>query len=255
LGAALALSALLFLYRVVLDRRVEDLDGLIRAKKKKKLPVVLTQEEVKRIFEATRSAGDRLLLGLLYGTGMRLMEMLRLRVKDIDFGYDQIGIRDGKGNKDRVTMLPEATKAVLRRHLQTVKIQHDKDVAAGGGEVYLPYALARKYPRAAKDWGWQYAFPAAQTSKDPRSGRVRRHHIGERQLQRMFKAAAERAGIVKAATCHTLRHSFATHLLLRGYDIRTIQELLGHKDLRTTMIYVHVLNHGGKAVQSPLDIL
>ncbi len=191
---------------------------------------------------------------LLYGSGLRLMECVRLRVKDVDFGYNQIVVRDGKGNKDRTTMLPLALKEPLQRHLARVRSLHQKDLGEGFGEVYLPYALAEKYRRAGWEWGWQYVFPSAKPSVDPRSGKLRRHHVDESVLQKAAKAAVRAAGIAKPASCHTFRHSFATHLLAAGYDIRTVQELLGHKDVSTTMIYTHVLNRGGKGVLSPLDL-
>jgi integron integrase len=191
---------------------------------------------------------------LLYGAGLRLMECVHLRVKDIDFEYAQITVRDGKGDKDRVTMLPGSLTIPLKTHLEKVKALHEQDLQEGFGEVYLPFALARKYPRAGREWGWQYVFPASQRSSDPRSDKERRHHIAEQALQRAVKKAVREAGIAKPANCHALRHSFATHLLQSGYDIRTVQELLGHKDVSTTMIYTHVLNRGGKCVRSPLDI-
>ena len=191
---------------------------------------------------------------LLYGTGLRLMECVRLRVKDIDFGYAQITVRDGKGNKDRVTMLPDALREKLAQHLEWVRALHQKDLKEGFGEVSLPFALARKYPNAGRESAWQYVFPASKRSIDPRSGSERRHHIDEQSLQRAVKTASRQAGLAKPASCHTLRHSFATHLLQSGYDIRTVQELLGHKDVSTTMIYTHVLNRGGKGVRSPLDV-
>lgn len=190
---------------------------------------------------------------LLYGAGLRLMECIRLRVKDIDFGLNQITVRDGKGGKDRVTVLPGSLISLLKRQLAMAKALHESDLKQGFGQVYLPHALAQKYHNASREWGWQYVFPAAKLSLDPRSGAVRRHHIDEQALQRAVNLAIRKAEIAKPASCHTFRHSFATHLLEDGYDIRTVQELLGHKDVRTTMIYTHVLNRGGKAVLSPLD--
>ncbi len=248
-----ALCALLFLYRVVLEREVGELD-LIRARRPRKLPEVLTREETRSVLAHLQGL-DRLFLTLLYGTGMRLMEALRLRVKDVDFSANQITVRDGKGAKDRVTMLPAAIKSGLQRHLRDVRRLHEEDLREGYGEVYLPYALARKYPNAGREWGWQYVFPAAVFSVDPRSGVRRRHHMDERAFQKAFRDAVKQAGLAKPATCHTLRHSFATHLLQGGYDIRTVQELLGHRSVKTTMIYTHVLNRGGHGVLSPLDSL
>jgi integron integrase len=192
---------------------------------------------------------------LLYGSGLRLMECVRLRVKDIDFAHRAIIVRDGKGEQDRVTVLPDSLIAPLQEHLQRVKRLHDEDLARGNGAVYLPYALERKYPNANREWGWQYAFPSDRLSTDPRSGATRRHHIDESTLQKAVHQAAQRAKISKPVGCHTFRHSFATHLLQNGYDIRTVQELLGHKDVKTTMIYTHVLQRGGLAVHSPLDAL
>jgi integron integrase len=247
-----ALSALLFLYRDVLKQKLPYVSDIERARKPKRLPTVFTREETKRIF-ANLEGTHWLIAGLLYGSGLRLMECLRLRVKDIDFSYAQITIRDGKGEKDRVTMLPARLKEPLTRHLLKVKVQHEEDIRAGYGAVFLPYALARKYPSAPKQWGWQYVFPAAGRSADPRTRMVGRHHLSDSAIQTAMKKAMNRARIVKHGSCHTLRHSFATHLLEKGYDIRTVQELLGHKDVKTTMIYTHVLNRGGKGVTSPVD--
>jgi integron integrase len=246
-----ALSALLFLYREVLRQELGPIDAL-RAQKPKRLPTVLTREEVHRVL-AQLSGTRRLMAQLLYGSGLRLMECMRLRVKDVDFGQHQIVVRDGKGNRDRVTMLPESLVTPLQEHLLRVKRLHDEDLARGHGAVYLPYALERKYPNANREWIWQYVFPSERLSKDPRSGVMRRHHLHESSLQKAVRNAAKRAGLNKHVTCHTFRHSFATHLLENGYDIRTVQELLGHKDVKTTMIYTHVLNRGGLAVRSPLD--
>jgi len=246
-----ALNALLFLYKEVLDINLSRLDNIVRAKKPIKLPVVLTKNEVKTLF-AHLDGKMWLMTSLLYGAGLRLMECVRLRVQDIDFSYNQIIVRHGKGNKDRKTMLPPQSVAPLKLHLQKVQTIHTQDLEDGYGEVYLPFALERKYKKASKDWGWQYVFPASQLSNDPRSNKVRRHHLDERQLQRTIKIAVKRAHILKPASCHTLRHSFATHLLENGYDIRTVQELLGHSDVKTTMIYTHVLNKGGKGVISPM---
>ena len=247
-----ALSALLFLYKEVLNIELPWLDEMKRAKKPQRLPVVLTVEEVKRVL-ARMGGQPGLMADLLYGAGLRLLECVRLRVKDVDFEMRQITVRDGKGEKDRVTLLPQTVVEPLRAHLAKVQVLHEHDLEDGFGEVYLPYALDRKYPNAAKAWGWQYVFPAAARSLDPRSGKERRHHVDEQSLQRAMKKAVRAAGLTKPATCHTLRHSFATHLLQSGYDIRTIQELLGHKDVSTTMIYTHVLNRGGMGVKSPLD--
>jgi integron integrase len=247
-----ALSALLFLYRDVLKKELPYVSNIERARKPKRLPTVFTRGETKRILTSLDGV-HWLVAGLLYGSGLRLMECLRLRVKDIDFTVGQITVRDGKGEKDRVTMLPDSVKESLIRHLQKVKLVHDEDVAAGYGEVFLPYALARKYPNAPRQWGWQYVFPAPNRSIDPRSGKKRRHHLSDKAVQKAVKAAMRNARIIKNGSCHTLRHSFATHLLENGYDIRTVQELLGHKDVRTTMVYTHVLNRGGKGVLSPMD--
>jgi integron integrase len=246
-----ALAALLFLYRHVLDRRLGDLGQVIRAHRPKRLPVVLTREEVSAVLQHLPGT-HHLIAGLLYGAGLRLMESLRLRVKDLEFTYSQVIVRDGKGQKDRVTMLPDVLRHPLNLHLRKVKLLHEEDLTAGYGTVYLPNALSRKYPHAARAWSWQYVFPAARRSRDPRSGIERRHHLGEQAVQRAVRKAVRAARIDKPASPHTFRHSFATHLLEDGADIRTVQELLGHKDVRTTMIYTHVMGRG-VAVRSPLD--
>lgn len=247
-----AFNALLFLYREVLHQDWGELGQVERAKRPERLPTVLTKAEVARVL-AGMTGTHQLMAKLLYGTGMRLMECVRLRVKDVDFGQNQIVVRAGKGFKDRVTMLPATLKDALGEHLKRVKLLHEKDLAAGNGAVYLPYALAQKYPTADREWGWQYAFPAATLSRDPRSGQVRRHHANEQGLQRAVKEAVRLAGVTKPASCHTFRHSFATHLLEGGYDIRTVQDLLGHVDVATTQIYTHVMAKPRLGVRSPLD--
>lgn len=249
-----AKSALLYLYKEVLEIDLPWLDNVTQAKAPKRLPVVLTQAEVQAIL-ARLDGTMWLIASLLYGSGLRIMETLRLRVKDIDFARREILVREGKGFKDRVTMLPLSLVQPLKTHLLKVQALHNEDLAAGFGAVYMPMALDRKYPNAAKEWGWQYVFPSVKLSVDPRDKIVRRHHADEKTIQRAVKKVAKAAGFAKPATPHTFRHSFATHLLEGGYDIRTVQELLGHKDVSTTMIYTHVLNKGGKGVASPLDLL
>ncbi|MDE2004728.1 MAG: integron integrase [Betaproteobacteria bacterium] len=249
-----AQSALLFLYREVLTTELPWLDGVVRAKASRRLPVVLTPAEINRLIGRLQGT-HRLLGSLLYGTGMRIMEGLRLRVKDVDFGRNEILIRDGKGAKDRITMLPGRAAPPLRRHLEAAQELHQRDLAEGFGAVWLPGALARKYPAAAREWAWQYVFPADRRSIDPRTRITRRHHLSDQSFQRAMRQALRDAGIAKPATPHSLRHSFATHLLETGHDIRTVQELLGHSDVSTTMVYTHVLNRGGRGVVSPLDRL
>lgn len=250
-----ALAALLFLYANVLGKDPGWLEGIVRAKRPERLPVVLTQAEVGALFAQMRGV-SWLMATLLYGSGLRLFECLRLRVKDLDLERREIVVREGKGNKDRVTMLPGQACGPLARHLEAVKLQHDRDLSCGFGRVLLPDALAVKYPAADREWGWQWVFPASRICRDPRWGAVaRRHHLHESVLQKAIRAAARRAGIIKPVGPHTLRHCFATHLLEAGYDIRTVQELLGHRDVKTTMIYTHVLNRGGRGVESPADRL
>ena len=247
-----ALNALLFLYQEILHLKIGFIDGVIRAQRPKRLPVVLTKDEVRKILGGLNGT-PWIMTMLLYGAGLRLMECCRLRVKDIDFSQNQIVVRAGKGNKDRHTMLPAAVKDVLYKHLQAVKRLHEEDLQKGLGRVALPNALERKYPNADREWGWQWVFPATSHYTDRVTGEKRRHHLHESVLQKAVKDARLNGGIAKPAGPHTMRHSFATHLLEDGYDIRTVQELLGHNDVTTTMIYTHVLNRGGKGVRSPAD--
>ena len=249
-----AFSALLFLYREVLGRELAGLEEVPRARLPERLPVVLAREEVAAVLRYM-SGTPRLMCALIYGSGLRLLECCRLRVKDVDFGRQEILVHDGKGRKDRVTVLPARLVPALRAHLERVQQQHVADVEGTAGYVALPGALARKYPNAHREWAWQWVFPATRIHTDAATGERRRHHLHESLLQREFAAAVRTAKLTKPATCHTLRHSFATHLLETGYDIRTIQELLGHSDVSTTMIYTHVLNRGGRGVRSPLDLL
>jgi integron integrase len=247
-----ALSALLFLYRRVLGVDLPWLEGLVHAKRAAHVPVVLGREEVAAVLSRVSGPGW-LMLALLYGAGLRLLECLQLRVKDVDFARGEIVVRRGKGGRDRRTVLPAAVRGPLAAHLQHVREQHEGDLARGAGWVELPHALDRKYPNVGREWGWQWVFPATRTYRHPETGQRRRHHFHESALQRVVRVAVIRAGIAKPAGCHTFRHSFATHLLESGYDIRTVQELLGHRDVRTTMVYTHVLNRGGLGVVSPVD--
>lgn len=247
-----ALSALLFLYQYVLEQPLDRIEGVVRARRPKRLPVVLTVDEVSRVM--AHLTGDKWLIAmLLYGGGLRLLEALRLRVKDLDFERGEITVREGKGDKDRITTMPRAVVHVLQEHLQRVQAIHQQDVADGHGRVELPHALARKYPKANQEWCWQFVFPQQNRWVNHRSGEQGRHHVHESLVQKAIHAAVRKAGLTKRVTSHTFRHSFATHLLADGYDIRTVQELLGHKDVRTTMIYTHVLNRGGRGVRSPAD--
>ena len=249
-----ALAALLFLYRQVLGREVAQLEGVVRAKRPLHLPVVLSKEEVRRLLAGIEGT-HRLMAGLLYGAGLRLGECLDLRVKDLDFDRGEIMVRSGKGGKDRITVFPAKLKAPLRQHLAAARVIWEHDRSQGRAGVAMPDALARKYPNACNEWGWFWVFPDDHISRDPRSGVERRHHVFERGLQRAVRAAADRANLAKPVGCHTLRHCFATHLIEDGYDIRTVQELLGHSDVSTTMVYTHVLNKGGRGVRSPADDL
>ena len=250
-----ALSAILFLYRHVLKTNLDWLDQVVRARQPRRLPTVLSREEVAAVLGRLEGTAQLVVL-LLYGTGMRILECLRLRVQDVDFDLGHISIRRPKGGRDRTTMLPQATRDRLQNHLLEVRAIHQQDLADGYGSVYLPHALARKYPHADREWKWQYIFPAGSRGTDPRTGIVRRHHLHESVVRKAIYAAARSAGIDKKVSCHTFRHSFATHLLMSGHDIRTIQELLGHKDVKTTMIYTHILgNSAGRGVTSPADTL
>ena len=248
-----ALAAILFLYGHVLGRKLEWLDRVVRAKRPIRIPVVLSPAEVAAVLGHLHGT-TWLMASLLYGAGLRVLECARLRVQDVGFSRNELTIRDGKGRKDRITILPRALVAPLASHMERVRAQHLSDLRRSAGYVELPYALRRKYPRAARDWAWQWVFPATRFYRDSETGERRRHHLHESVLQKAVRDAVRATGIPKPASCHTLRHSFATHLLESGYDIRTIQELLGHRDVTTTMIYTHVLNRGGLGVRSPLDI-
>lgn len=249
-----AMNALVFLYKQVLEKPLEKRIDAVRSTKNRRIPVVLTIEEVRQVITLLDGV-PQLVTKLLYGSGLRITECARLRVQDIDFDYKQVTVRSGKGDKDRVTTFPNNLITELRNHLQRVKLLHDKDLEDGYGSVFLPYALERKYPNASKEWNWQFVFPSKNLSADPRSGEIRRHHLDQSSVNKAIKRAVRQLGITKKVSAHTFRHSFATHLLQRGTDIRTIQALLGHNDLETTMIYTHVLNQGGQGVVSPLDDL
>ena len=249
-----AMNALVFLYRKVLQQPLEERIDAVRADRKVNVPVVMTREETAKVI-SLMEATPQLIVKMLYGSGLRILEAVRLRVKDVDFPMKQVTVRSGKGDKDRFTTLSVAVMPLLQNHLLRVKALHEQDVAAGQGAVYLPYALERKYPNAAREWGWQYLFPARNVSMDPLTGVMRRHHVDPAVVNKAIKVAVRKAGVVKSVSSHTFRHSFATHLLQRGTDIRTIQELLGHNDVTTTMIYTHVLQQGGQGVPSPLDDL
>ncbi len=249
-----ALNALVFLYKTVLKLPLRDKIDAVRARKKENIPVVLTREEVRNIIRGMEGT-PQIVVKLLYGCGLRISEAIRLRVKDVDYSMKHLVVRSGKGNKDRVTTFPETMIPILENHLSKVKTWHANDLIEGLGEVYLPYALSRKYPHAGKEWQWQYIFPARRRSKDPRSGKIRRHHLDPSAVNKAIKASVRQLNVNNNVSAHTFRHSFATHLLERGTDIRTIQALLGHKDVSTTMIYTHVLHQGGHGVVSPLDDL
>jgi len=249
----LALNALVFMFRHILNIPLDDHIDFVRAKKPRRLPVVLSRSEINQLLSGIDNGLHHTMASLLYGAGLRLIECVRLRVCDVDFEYRQIVVRNGKGNKDRVVPLPEKLVIPMQQQLDKVRTLHEEDLQAGFGEVHLPHALARKYPKAAKELRWQYLFPSVRLSADPRTGKVMRHHIHEYNLQKSIKKSADRNNMPKKVNCHALRHSFATHLLETGYDIRTVQELLGHADVSTTMIYTHVLNRGGRGVKSPLD--
>ena len=249
-----AMNALVFLYRRVLEVPLNETINAVRADRKVNVPVVLTREEVVKVISFMEGV-PQLIVKLLYGSGVRIMEAVRLRIKDVDFQMKQMTVRSGKGDKDRVTTFPASVIPLVENHLAKVKVMHDQDIAQGYGEVYLPYALSRKYPRAGKEWGWQYMFPARDLSTDPLTNIVRRHHVDPSVINKAIKTVTRRTGLTKQISAHTFRHSFATHLLQRGTDIRTVQALLGHKDIATTMIYTHILQQGGQGVPSPLDDL